>query len=258
MPGGEAAPPPATPASGFVAALDIGVDMPRRVFVRGRGLESEWGGALQVGGTTAAPTLAGEVHLVRGDFTFASKRLRLQKGVVSFTGGPVIDPLLDIAAQYQTSELTAVIGVTGPVSDPALVVSSQPPLPESEVLAQIMFGKGTARLSAMEAVQLAAALDSLNRGDTWTADALGAIRQFLGLDVLNVDPGAGSDRGPSVEVGRYLGDHVFVGARRGLADQTSGGRVEVEILPGISLESDFLQDVQGTSGSIGLQFKHDY
>jgi translocation and assembly module TamB len=108
-------------------------------------------------------------------------------------------------------------------------------------------------------VQLAAALDSLASGVTWTDDTIGSIRQFLGLDVLTVDTGGGEDeKGPALEVGRYLGDRVYVGARRGLTDDTSGGRVEVEILPGLSLQSDILQDVEGTTGSVGLRWKHDY
>jgi translocation and assembly module TamB len=257
-PGGDVPPLPIRPALAFVAALDIEVDMPRRVFVRGRGVESEWAGGLRVGGTTATPTLTGEVHLARGDFAFAGKRFRLQEGVVSFTGGSVIDPLLDVTAEYRTSAMTAMIAVAGPVSDPVLVLSSQPPLPESEILAQVMFDTSAARLSAVEAVQLAAALDSLNRADTFTADALGSIRHFLGLDVMDVNFAARADRGPSLEVGRYFSDHIFVGARRGVADQTRADRVEVEIVPGLSLQSDILQDVEGTSGSIGLQFKHDY
>lgn len=257
-PGGDTQPGSADAAPGVVVELDLRVEMPRRVFVRGRGLESEWAGALHVTGTSAAPAVAGEIHVVRGDFTFASKRLRLQKGSVQFTGGTVIDPWLDIAAQYQTSDLTAVIGVTGPVSDPTLTVTSQPSLPESEVLAQVMFGKEASRLSPLEAVQLAAAIDSLRRGDTWTAEVFGSIRQFLGLDVINVDQGTGTESGPGLEVGRYFGEHVYVGARRGIGDQTSSGRVEVEIFPGLSLQSDILQDVEGMSGSIGLQFKHDY
>lgn len=260
QPGGGAAPPPPASAPALVAALDVRIDLPRGVFVRGRGLESEWAGTLHAGGTTAVPTLAGEVHLVEGDFTFAGKQLRLRRGVVGFTGAS-IDPLLDVAAEYQAPQLTVLIEATGPVREPVIVVSSRPPLPESEVLAQIMFGKAPARLGAVEAVQLAAALDSLNRGDTFTADTLASVRQLLGLDVLNAGPtgtGTGAERGPSLEVGRYFSQHSFVGTRRGLADQTSAGRVEVEIVPGLSLQSDILQDVQGMSGSLGLLFKHDY
>jgi translocation and assembly module TamB len=258
-PGGDP-PPPAAAAPSAAPAIDLAIalDLPRRIFVRGRGLESEWSGALTVGGTSSEPRLTGDISLVRGVFSFASKRFQLQRGTVSFLGGRSIDPLLDLAAEYRTSELTAVIAVRGPASDPALEVTSQPPLPQSEVLAQVMFGKATTRLSPFEAVQLAAALDALARGDTWTEDALGSIRQFLGLDVLTVDSGTGDEKGPAVEVGRYLGDRVYVGARRGLTDDTSGGRVEVEILPGLSLQSDILQDVEGTTGSIGLRWKHDY
>src|SRR3546814_17931357 len=48
-------------------ALDLVVEAPPRLFVRGRGLEAEWAGKLTVAGTTAEPRINGELHIVRGD-----------------------------------------------------------------------------------------------------------------------------------------------------------------------------------------------
>ncbi|MGH6944555.1 MAG: translocation/assembly module TamB domain-containing protein, partial [Geminicoccaceae bacterium] len=47
------APGPATP---FTLALDLEIDLPGQVFVRGRGLESEWQGKLRVSGVASAPS----------------------------------------------------------------------------------------------------------------------------------------------------------------------------------------------------------
>ena len=44
--------PPALPAT-----LDITVDLPGNIFVRGHGLESEWRGRLAITGTSAAPAI---------------------------------------------------------------------------------------------------------------------------------------------------------------------------------------------------------
>jgi translocation and assembly module TamB len=44
--------PPALPA-----ALDVELAVPGRVFVRGRGLDSEWGGQVKITGTSAAPQM---------------------------------------------------------------------------------------------------------------------------------------------------------------------------------------------------------
>lgn len=248
-------------AAPWVADLEIDIEMPRRVFVRGRGLESEWSGRLHVGGSTNTPQLTGTIEAIRGVFTFASKRFDVQKGIITFTGGEPIDPILNIAATYRTPTLTAVIGVTGTASDPKLGVTSQPALPQSEVLAQVLFGKSSSRLGPVEAVQLASAIDSLARGESWSEDMLGSVRQFLGLDVLGVGTSTsttGDEQGASVEAGRYVTEGVYVGAKQGLTDSSTAGRVEVEIIPGLSVQSDLTQSAEGVSGSLGLRWKHDY
>ncbi|NJO67631.1 MAG: hypothetical protein HC826_01395 [Rhodospirillales bacterium] len=212
-------------------------------------------------GTTETPQLVGTLAVRRGVFTFASKRFNLQRGAITFTGGLPIDPALDVAAELRTTQLTAVISVTGTVSDPELSITSQPPLPESEVMAQVLFGKGSAQLGPVEAVQLASALDTLIRGESWSDDVLGSFRQFLGLDVFTIgtsDASDGEGGGPTVEAGRYLADGLYVGAIQDLEDGETGGRVEVEILPGFSLQSDLSQNAEGVAGSLGVRWKHDY
>jgi translocation and assembly module TamB len=47
--------PPPPPAPGPDVALDLTLDAPRAIFVRGRGLDAELAGRLHVGGTTAKP-----------------------------------------------------------------------------------------------------------------------------------------------------------------------------------------------------------
>lgn len=136
-----------------------------------------------------------------------------------------------------------------------------PRSPESEVLAQVLFGKSSTRLGPVEAVQLASAIDSLTRGESWSEDVLGSVRQFLGLDVLAVDMSSSNDGETSsttVEAGRYLSEGVYVGAKQDLSEPTTGGTVEVELFPGVSLQSDLTQSAEGMSGSIGMRWKHDY
>ena len=52
----------AEPGSGaFELGLDLVLDMPRKVFVRGRGLDSEWAGHLEITGTADDPRIAGQL-----------------------------------------------------------------------------------------------------------------------------------------------------------------------------------------------------
>jgi autotransporter translocation and assembly factor TamB len=251
-------PQPEEIVASVALGLDISVSLPRRVFVRGRGLESEWSGALTVTGTSAAPRVSGEVALVRGTFSFAGKRFTLQRGTVAFSGGRKIDPLINATAEYRSSEITAFITLTGLASAPEIAITSQPPLPESEVLAQVLFGKSSAKLGPVEAVQLAAALEALARGENTGENALDFVRTLLGLDTLAVQPSR-SGEGSSVAVGSYIGDRVYIGAEQGLSDGSQAGTLEIEIAPGISIESEIGQATgSATQGALGLKWKWDY
>ena len=245
----------------WIADLDISLEMPRHVFIRGRGLDSEWSGRLSISGSTKIPALTGNMGLVQGNFTFANKRFDLQTGSLVFVGRQPVDPTVDIAAVYRTSDLTAVIGVTGTARNPKLGVTSQPPLPASEVLAQILFDKSSSRLGPVESAQLRAAIASLARGESWSDDVLGSVRKFLGLDVLDADETGGpygqSSQGSS-RADRSDNEDGTAGTRQGLSGTSARDTVEVEITPWLSLQSDLTQNAEGMSGSIGLRWKHDY
>lgn len=252
--------PPASPAAAI--ELDLELDMPRRVFVRGRGLESEWNGNLRVTGTTETPIIVGSIEVIRGSFTFASKQFRLTKGLVEFLGERTIDPRIDVEATFVGRDATAVIGVSGPVSDFEINISSPDGLPESEVLPRALFSKNSSELSPGEALELALAIDGLRGGGGVTGGILGSVRDVLGIDTLAVDAGLTGDDGPSVSVGRYVTPDIYVETRQGTTPGTSTYRAEYRITPQISAEMQFGGTGTGadadTGGSIGLLWQKDY
>src|SRR5436853_624549 len=77
--------PPPESAPGPVIGLDLSIDAPRAVFVRGRGLDAETGGQLHVTGTSAAPRIAGGFDMRRGTFDLGGASLKFTSGKVSFT-----------------------------------------------------------------------------------------------------------------------------------------------------------------------------
>jgi translocation and assembly module TamB len=245
---------PAKAAPSFETALAVTVNAPRRIFVRGRGLESEWSADLAVVGTAAAPRVTGAVKLVRGQFSFGGKRFALTEGVISFTGGERIDPSLRIAAEYRATDLTALIRVTGEASKPEIEITSTPALPREEILARVLFGRSAANLGPVEAVQLAAAIDGLARGQTVTTTGLDTVREFLGLDVLTWEAGETEDDAGGVAVGRYIGDRVYVGGKQ-TTEGATAGTVAIEIIPNVTLESEVDQK---ENRSLGLRWRWDY
>lgn len=241
-------------ASNSTTALDLSLSLPRRVFIRGRGLDSEWSGQFRITGTADAPVIEGDLSPVRGNFTFAGKSFALQTGKVSIANGEEIDPDLDLSAVYEANGFKAIVGITGTASNPEIALSSEPELPQDEILAQVLFGKSTGQLSPVEALQLAEAVASVS-GQLGSGEGiLGLVRKTIGVDVLTAGTNETSGE-VEVRAGKYVTDEVFVGVSQGTDPTSTKVTVEVEVTPNISVESDVGQDA---SGRVGVFWKFDY
>jgi translocation and assembly module TamB len=243
---------------GWDGTIDLRVLMPNRVFVRGRGVESEWSGDMLARGRGTDPAVSGVVTLIRGFYAFAGKRFELTKGVIRIAGKNPDDVALDLEAQHRAAALTAFIRVGGTVAEPEIRLVSQPSFPESEILAQVMFNRSATWLGPVEAAQVGQALASLAGGGSVADDMLSSVRAFLGLDVLTVGDDPAGTGSPTLGAGRYLGERIYIEGRQGTAAGTGAGALSIEILPGLSLESEVEQAEEGPAGSIGLRWKLDY
>ncbi|WP_085592397.1 translocation/assembly module TamB domain-containing protein [Thalassospira sp. MCCC 1A01428] len=235
---------------GFVANLNARVDVPGRLFVRGKGLDSEWGGHLDITGRADNPKIVGELRALRGQLDLIGKTFVIKDSKITFSGAQPPDPLLDIAGVYTTDDLTVTASLSGPANDPQLSLSSEPALPQDEILSQVLFGKSQGSLSAVEAVQLANAAAQLS-GSGGGLDVIGSIRNFIGADVLRVD---GGDEGPTVKAGKYLTDDIYVGTKQGTTPGSSGVEVEIELSPHIKITTETSE----IDSKAGIQFKLDY
>lgn len=236
--------------NGFSGNLDVKVNIPRRLFVRGKGLDSEWGGTLEISGTTDEPMIVGQLSALRGQLDIIGKTFVIKDSRITFAGGTPPDPMLDIKGVYTTDDLEVIAGFQGPASDSGLVLSSSPSLPEDEILSRVLFGKSQGSLGPVEAVQLASALNGLS-GRGAGLDIVGNVRRFIGADVLQV--GGGED-GPEVKVGKYLTEGVYVGTKAGSTPGASGVEVEIEVTPNISVTSETTE----IDSKAGVQYRLDY
>lgn len=235
-------------------ALALTLEMPQEVFVRGRGLDSEWSGSLGIRGTAGAPLVSGEAVLVRGRLSVVGKPFDLVSGVIRLPKDA--EPELDVVARHETGELTVTAKVTGALSQPEIALSSEPALPPDEMVSRVLFNKGVANLTAIEAAQLATALPELTGRGAGGLDVLGLARRMLGVDVLQIETVEG-EKGPSpaVSAGKYVTEKVFLGVKQGATPESGAVGVEVELTPNISVESEVTRS--GASKS-GLKFKLDY
>lgn len=252
-------------SGGKPGLLDLRIVIPGRFVVEGFGLKSEWRADMHIGGTPAEPLVSGQLNATKGSLDILGKNFKLARGAVTFAGGDVSNPLLDIMLTSQTPALMANISIVGTVRKMQLILSSDPEMPRDEILAQILFGKSASELGRLENLRLAAAVAQLAGFGTGSGGGgvLDSARQALGVDVLRFNSsGAGQQgqsgenmaAGSSVEMGKYLTEDIYVGVQQGAKQGSTAFVIQLELTPRANLEVRTEQ--QSTKG--GLTWKYNY
>ncbi|MBD3786334.1 MAG: translocation/assembly module TamB domain-containing protein, partial [Sphingomonadales bacterium] len=234
--------------TGSVFPLDITISAPRRIFVRGRGLDAELGGSLRVTGTSAEVVPIGEFGLIRGRLDVLAKRFTLDEGQIALQGALV--PWILFQATTQQDDYAITLALMGPATAPELTISSSPELPEEEVLARLLFDKGLSNLSPLQAVQLATAVASLaGKGG---AGLVSKLRQGTGLDDLDV--GTDAEGNATLRAGKYLSERVYTDVAI-----DSQGKTEINLNLDVTKSVTARGSVGSDgSGGIGIFLERDY
>jgi translocation and assembly module TamB len=178
--------------------------------VTGLGINSRWTTNLQIGGFADAPRFTGRADLVQGNYDFAGRIFRLDRGIIRFRGESPVDPLLDIHAQAAVQGLDATVTVVGTGLKPEITFASSPPMPQDELLSRILFGTSITNLSAPEALQLASAVAALQSG-SGSLDPINALRRAVGLDRLRIVPAdVATGQHTAIAAGKYITRKLFV------------------------------------------------
>lgn len=234
------------PARAF--PLDVTISAPNRVFIRGRGLDAELGGDFRIAGTTAAVVPSGGLELIRGRLDLLGKRFAFTEGSVQMEGS--LTPTIRLVATTDTIDGSASVIVDGPADAPGIRFRSNPELPEEEVVARLLFGRGLTNLTPVQAAQLASAVATLTgRGGGGVVDRL---RKSFGLDDFDVSAAEGG--AAAVRAGKYLTENVYVDLKLD-ADGKSEVSINLDLSPSVT--------VRGRSGGdggtgIGIHFERDY
>ena len=225
--------------------FDITFSAPGRVFVRGRGLDLELGGEIQITGSAASPSITGGFELRRGRFGILGRRLDFTEGTLTFTGNLI--PTLDLLARSDAGDYTVFISVTGPANDPSFTFSANPALPQDEVLARLIFQQGTTDLSPLQIAQLAEAAASL-AGVGGSTGLLENLRSQIGVDDIDIKTTA--DGQTAVGVGKYINDNIYLGV-------DSTGRVSVDLKLGGGLKARGAVTTEG-GGEVGVFYEGEF
>lgn len=228
--------------------LNVEIVAPNRVFVRGRGIDAELGGALTLSGDTAAIVPSGGLNLIRGRLEILGKRLVLTAADLTLEGDFIPDIL--VQASTESDGITSFVTIEGPADDPNVSFTSVPELPQEEILARLLFGRGLDTISALQAAQLANAVAVLagRAGE----GVIGRLRQSFGLDDLDLT--TAEDGATSLRAGKYIAENLYTEIE---VDQEGKSRINLnlDVRPGVTLKGRVAAD--GETG-IGIFVERDY
>ncbi|HSE83470.1 MAG TPA: translocation/assembly module TamB domain-containing protein, partial [Thermodesulfobacteriota bacterium] len=240
-------------------ALDVRLSIPHNAWVKGKGANIELQGDMNVLKKYGEPlVLTGSINTVRGYYEILGKLFRIEQGTVSFQGIPEINPLLDVTALYQVSNVKIFVNIGGTVQKPEIKLTSEPPMQETDIFSYLVFGTSSDKIGAGERVSLESRAAQM-LGNLAAGQLKGIVGEELSLDVIQVKAGEG---GPELEVGKYLTDDLYIAYERGPSELittstptvTNRVRVEYRLFDFLTLQSDAGGDQAG--GDVFFQFDY--
>jgi translocation and assembly module TamB len=229
---------------------DIRINAPNQIFVRGRGLDAELGGGLTLTGPLNDLAPIGQFDLRRGRIQVLGQRIDFDQGSLTLTGN--FNPQINFVARTRAEDVTAIVTVTGRVSSPDIVFSSEPPLPPDEVLARVLFNRSIARLSAFQIAQLAVAAAELAGGGTGGPGVLGQLRGAIGFDDLDIVTEEGG--ATALRAGRYLDENLYLDVQTD-TEGASRAQINLELTDNLTVRGSVATDGNST---LGVFFERDY
>ena len=243
------------PAPDFAKSvkLDLKLVAEKQVFVRGHGLDAEFGGSINISGTLAEPLYNGAFKSKRGRYEEFGKQFDLKRALLRFQGAVPPSPYLDILAETKVQDITAQISLSGNVEKPTVKLSSIPDLPQDEVLSRILFGKNMTKISPFQAVQLTNSLRRFSGNGGSKFEPLSLLRKKTGLDDLQVE--RDEDGETTIGAGKYITDKVYLEAKAGSGENSGAAKVKIDLTPNVKAESKIGQD---SNAGGGIFWQWDY
>jgi len=228
--------------------LNLLIRAPNQIFVRGRGLDVELHGQLQLVGSAADIQPVGGFSMLHGQFDILTQRLTFREGQITMTGN--LNPELNFVARTDGNDITVTVQVSGTPQDLDVTFKSQPELPQDEVLARLIFKRSVSELSPFQIAQLMDATAEL--AGVTSRSIFGSLRIGSSLDKLNVFTDALGNVG--VEAGRYIQNNLYLGLETAAGGE-SKGTVNLDISKSLKAKGAIGSD---SSSNVGVFYEKDY
>ncbi|MFZ5450552.1 MAG: translocation/assembly module TamB domain-containing protein [Thermodesulfobacteriota bacterium] len=201
--------------------------------------------------------VSGVLRARGGIYELHGRPFKIERGEIRFPGKPHADVTLEGRATHEVSGLTLILNASGPASKPVVRMESIPPLPPSDLLAYLVFGRPAQSLTREE-------YQTVGQQALGILGGISAqkIKDILGKDfplVGNVHMKGGQSEGrQTVGIAKPITKDITVTFERKTSplyrDDTNQVRLEYKVNKYLSLESQMGQRNSGGDVLFNLDF----
>lgn len=215
---------------------------------------------LRVRGTWERPILLGHIHLLSGEMTFRGNRYTLTRGDINFSNPFRLDPVLNVEALTTIRQYEVTLNFTGPASRLTLAYRSDPPLPQSDVIALLALGRTGEESDLRRAGSGQGAEQSAGQmlSEAISSQISGRIERLFGVSRFRIDPflaGTGTEPNASARITieqQVTRDLVITYITNVSSNQQQVVQIEYSVNREVSIIG--LRDQNGTFG-LDVKFK---
>ena len=232
--------------------LDVSIEGRDALVVRNNVADLTGSLNLRVTGNAAEPLIAGRVTATGGTLVLLNEqRYDITRATVDFPGQADASPVVNFQGESDINGYQVFLGASGPLSDPQnlnLVLRSNPPLPQADVVALVTTGN----LSSDDAGGSTLAQTGLNTAADVITDAVisapirRATDRLFGLNRFEIDPTLANNRGVNpgarLTVGRQINRNLSLTYSTNLSgDQNQVIAFEYRVSNRVSLVAQYQQ-----------------
>jgi translocation and assembly module TamB len=237
----------ATPPSRGISQniqLNIAVRSTNNVNLVSRTLSIGGSANLQVRGTAAEPVILGRVILNNGDVLLNGNRFLLNSGTVQFVNPSQTQPVVNLSLNTTIQQYNIALQFRGPVDQLQTQYTSDPALPQADIINLLAFGR-TTEAAAADTTTTNQAAQSLVASQV-TSQVTSRVSRIAGISQLSINPilanpNSQTTPGASITIQQRVAGNLFVTFTSNFATtqgQTISGQYKVSPRVGINVTGD--------------------
>ncbi len=233
--------------------INVRVVLGDHAFVKAEGIDAQLKGDLVITARDINDIRGkGILDIAKGSYKRYGVDLKITRGRLLFSGGPLENPAIDVLALRTVEDVKAGVLVSGTLESPVIKLYSDPTMPDTDVLSYIVVGHATGQSKAEAPLMAKAAGFLLSKGESVVLQD--QLKQKLGIDVLDVESSTGTTGGTTgsttgsttggttsrslVTIGKYLTPRIYISYGQALLGSGSVVKLRYNLSKHLQVESE--------------------